>query len=85
MFTCFVYKSIFTLKSEKHSSKSKKRITVVYMQTKTTIKSLSKWRHPYLIVDISKVLLSASKIDFILLIIKFLSHVNRLNKISGVI
>lgn len=55
------------------------------MQTKTTIKSLSKWRHPYLIVDISKVLLSASKIDFILLIIKFLSHVNRLNKISGVI
>lgn len=36
---------------------------------KRTIKSLSKWRHPCAMVDISKVLLSASKVYCILFII----------------
>lgn len=40
--------------------------------------------NPYLIEDISELLLPASEMYSILFIIKSLSYVNRLNKISGV-
>lgn len=91
MLVCFVYKPIFILKSEKHSSRSKKRLIVCIQKSEhpsngftRTIKSLYKWRYAYLMVDISKVLFSASKIYSILFIIKSLLHVNRLNKVNGV-
>lgn len=65
-------------------------MTVVYMQKsghpsnafKRTIKS-SNWRHPYLMADMAKALLSAGNNYSILFILKSVLHVHRLNKISG--